>query len=311
MELLEIGLEPLHDFDRIGDRGFVDVDLLEAANERAVLLEILPVFLVGRRADAAQNALRQRGLQKVRGVHRAARGGARANHRMDLVDEENRVLVILDFLHDLLQALFEIAAIARAGEQRAHVEREHRRPGENLRHLVRDDLAREAFGDRGLADAGIADEQGIILLPAAQNLNRAQHFRLAADQRVDAAVARLPVEIDAIGLERAFLLAALAVAALAAFAALAVVLDAARAPAGVRKARTLGDAMADEIDGVIARHVLLLQEIDGVAFALGEQRDKNIGAADVFAAGRLDADNRPLHDPLEARRSACIHPRLR
>ena len=159
VELLEIGLEPLHDFDRVGDRRLIDVDLLEAAHQRAVLLEILPVFLVGRRADAAQHALRQRGLQQIGGVHRAARGGAGADHRMDLVDEENRVLVILDLLHDLLQALLEVAAIARAGEQRAHVEREDRRAGEHVRHFARDDLAREAFGDRRLADAGIADEQ--------------------------------------------------------------------------------------------------------------------------------------------------------
>ena len=127
VELLEIGLQPLHDLDGVGNRGLVDVDLLEAAHQRAILLEILPVFLVGRRADAAQRALRQRGLQQVRRIHRAARRRARADHGVDLVDEQDRVLVLLDLLHHLLQALLEIAAIARAGEQRAHVEREDRR----------------------------------------------------------------------------------------------------------------------------------------------------------------------------------------
>jgi hypothetical protein len=37
----------------------------------------------------------KRGLQQVGGVHRAARGGAGADHRVDLVDEEDRVGVIL------------------------------------------------------------------------------------------------------------------------------------------------------------------------------------------------------------------------
>ena len=97
----------------------------------------------------------------------------------------------LDLLHHLLQALLEIAAIARAGEQRAHVEREYRRARENLRYLVAHDLARQPFGDRRLADAGIAHEQRIVLLPAAQHLDRALHLGLAADQRIDAAVARL------------------------------------------------------------------------------------------------------------------------
>ena len=35
--ILEIGLEPLHDFDRVGDARLVDVDLLEPAHQRAVL----------------------------------------------------------------------------------------------------------------------------------------------------------------------------------------------------------------------------------------------------------------------------------
>ena len=69
----------------------------------------------------------QRRLQQVRRIHRAARGGASADHGVDLVDEQDRAWIVLDLLHHGLQALFEIAAIARAGEQRAHVEREDRR----------------------------------------------------------------------------------------------------------------------------------------------------------------------------------------
>ena len=107
---------------------------------------------------------------------------------------------------DLLQALLEIAAIARAGQQRAHVEREHGRVREHLGHLALDDLAGQALGDRGLADAGIADEQRVVLLPAAQHLDRALHLGLAADQRIDLAVLRLLVEVDAIGVERVALL---------------------------------------------------------------------------------------------------------
>ena len=34
---------------------------------------------------------------------------------------------------------------------------------ENFRHFALDDLAREAFGDGGLADARIADQQRVVL----------------------------------------------------------------------------------------------------------------------------------------------------
>ena len=127
MILLEIGLQPLQDLDRIRHRRLVDVDLLEAAHQRAILLEVLPIFLVGGRADAAERARGKRRLEQIRGIHRAAGGGAGADHRVNLVDEHDRARMRLDLLDDLLEAFLEIAAIARAGEQRAHVEREHRR----------------------------------------------------------------------------------------------------------------------------------------------------------------------------------------
>ena len=57
--------------------------------------------------------------------------------------------------------------------RRAHVECEHGRVLEHLRHFAVHDLARQALGDRGLADAGIADEERVVLLPAAEDLDGA------------------------------------------------------------------------------------------------------------------------------------------
>src|SRR6185312_17137221 len=135
---------------------------------------------------------------------------------------------------------------------------------EHVRHLAIDDAAREPYRDRGLADAGFADEQRVVLLAAAEHLDRAADLAIAADQRIDLAVLRLLVEVDAIGLERVALLLGL-VAGLGVGFFL-------RAARGTRlgHAGPLGDAVADVVDRVVARHVLLLQEIGGVALALGE-----------------------------------------
>src|SRR5690349_22177832 len=57
------------------------------------LFRSLAVVLERRRADAAQLAVRQRRLEDVRGVHRAARGRAGADDVVDLVDEQDRVRV--------------------------------------------------------------------------------------------------------------------------------------------------------------------------------------------------------------------------
>ncbi len=293
VEVLEIGLEPLEDRDGVGDRRLVDVDLLEPAHQRAVLLEILAVFLVGGRADAAHGARSQRRLEQVRCVHRAARRRAGADHGVDLVDEQDGARIGFELLDDLLEPFLEIAAIARSGEQGAHVERKHGGVVQHVRHFAMDDAPRQAFGDRGLADAGLADEQRIVLLPPAQHLDGAADLGLAADQRIDLALARLLVEVDAIGFERVALFLRL----VAGFG-IGVFLGAAHR-ARFRHARPLGDAVADVVDRVVARHVLLLQEVRGMALALGEDRDQHVGAGHLLAAGGLDMDDGALDHALE------------
>ncbi len=156
-------------------------------------------------------------------------------------------------------------------EQRAHVEREDGGVLQHLGHIALDDLAREALGDRRLADAGVADEQRVVLLAAAQHLNGAHNLFLAADQRVDLAVARLLVEVDAVCVKRV----------LAGFPLLALgrlVLVHAAHVAGLRHARPLGDPVADVLHRVEASHLLLLQEVGGVALALGEDGHEHVGA---------------------------------
>ena len=290
---LVIGLEPAQDLDRILDRRLVDVDLLEAPDQRAVLLEIVAVFLVGGRSDAADHAARQRRLQQVRGVHRAAAGGAGADHGVDLVDEQDRARLCLELGQHRLQPLLEIAAIARAGEQRAHVERKDRRVQQHLGHFALDDAARQPLGDRGLADPGVADIERVVLRPPAQDLDRAVDLGLAADQRVDLAALGLLVEVDAIGVERVVrpLLPLLA----------ALLLLGALHPAGLGAAGRLGDAVRDVVDRVEPGHVLLLQEIDGVALALGEHRDQHVGAGHLLAPRGLHVDRGALQHALEAR----------
>ena len=80
--------QPLEDLDRLVDRGRIDDDRLEAALERAVLLDVLAVLVERRRADALQLAARQRRLEHVGRVDRAF-GRAGADERVQLVDEQD------------------------------------------------------------------------------------------------------------------------------------------------------------------------------------------------------------------------------
>src|SRR5262249_56905133 len=115
---------------------------------------------------------------------------------------------------------------------------------------------------------------------------------LAADQRIDFALARLLVEVDAIGIERIALLLRL----VAGFGV--VVLVGAPLRPRFRYARPLGDAVTDVIDRVIARHVLLLQEVRGMALALSEDRDQHVGAGHPLPSGPFNVTPRSLKAPL-------------
>ncbi len=219
---------------------------------------------------------------------------------MDLVDEHHRARIALHLLDHLLQAFLEVAAIAGAGEQHAHVEREHRGVGQHFGHRAVDDAEREPLGQRGLADAGIADVERIVLRPAAQHLDRPLDFGVTADQGVDPALAGLVVQVDAIRGERLVggLLAALG-GGCGRSCGGRLLCAAHRARLG--QIGVLRDSMGDVVDRVEAGHVLELEEIDGVALAFGEHRHQHVRAGNLLAAGRLHVNHRALHHPLEAR----------
>ena len=73
---------------------------------------------------------------------------------------------------------------------------------ESFRHVTADDALREPFDDRGLADAGLADEHGIVLRPPREHLDDAAHFLVAPDHRIELAAPRQLGQVAAVALER-------------------------------------------------------------------------------------------------------------
>ena len=200
--LLVLLLEAAQDRDRVLDRGLADEHRLEAPRQRRVLLDVLPVLVERRRADAVQLAAGKRRLQEVRGVHRAF-ALAGPDQRVHLVDEQDDAARRgRDFLQHRLEALLELAAVFRAGDEGAHVEGEELLLLQRLRHVAVDDPQRQALDDRGLADAGLADEDGIVLGAPGQDLDGAADLLVAADHRVELAVARRLGEVAGVFLQR-------------------------------------------------------------------------------------------------------------
>ena len=81
----------------------------------------------------------------------------------------------------------------------------------DLGNVALGDLLRQAFDDGGLADAGFAEQHGVVLGAAAENLDDALDFVLAADDGSSSPFARQFRQVAAERLERGrldFLLAA-------------------------------------------------------------------------------------------------------
>jgi hypothetical protein len=109
---------------------------------------------------------------------------------VQLVDEQHDLaLRVGDLLEDRLQALFELTSILGAGDERAHVERDDALVAEAFGHVATDDALRQPLDDRRLADAGFADEDGVVLGAARQDLDHPADLVVAPDDRVELALA--------------------------------------------------------------------------------------------------------------------------
>ena len=141
------------------------------------------------------------GLDDVGGVHRAL-GGAGADDGVQLVDEQDDVLGAADFVHDRLDALLELAAVLGAGDHQREVEGDDSFVAQQFGDVAGRDFLGQAFDNGGLADAGFAEQHGIVLGAAAEDLDDALDFVLAADDRIHFAFAGDFGQVAAKGLER-------------------------------------------------------------------------------------------------------------
>ena len=169
-------------------RRLADEDRLEAALQGGVLLDVLAVLVERRRADGLQLAAGQHRLHHVGGVHRAL-GGAGADHGVQLVDEQHHVLARMISSSTPLSRSSNSPRYLAPATMPPEVEGEHALAAQRLGHLAVDDLLGQPLGDRRLAHAGLADQDGVVLGAPAQDLDDPLDLLVPADDRVELVVA--------------------------------------------------------------------------------------------------------------------------
>src|SRR5213078_2412867 len=193
-----------------------------------------------------------------------------------LVDEQDDVPALLDLLHDLLQPLLELAAVLRAGDERGEVERVDLLALQELGNVAVGDALREPLDDGGLADAGLADQHGIVLLAAREDLHDPLDLGLATDDRVELALAGLLREVAPELVEQ--LRGLLALALRAARAGARALTAALAAPAGA------GQHADDLVADLLGVRVEVEQDARGNALVLAHEAEQDVLGADVVVA---------------------------
>src|SRR6266545_3335957 len=176
--------QSLEDVDGVGHGGLVDVDRLEPPLQGRVLLQVLAVLVAGGGADRLKLAPGQHGLEDGGGID-GPFCGSRTHQRVQFVDEQHDVAAGLDLLEHLLQALLEVAAVPRAGDQCPQVQGVDLLALQGLGDVTLDDLGGQPLDDGGLAHAWFADQDRVVLGPAGQDLHDPLDLLLSPDHRVE------------------------------------------------------------------------------------------------------------------------------
>ncbi len=287
MVLLVAAAQPAQDLDRLLERGLVEVDLLDAPGQGAVLLDVLELLERGG-AHQPDLAFRQHGLDQVREVHGAAGGRAGPDHGVHLVDEEDGPRPLLERVEHGLEALLEVAAITGPSQEGARVEGEDLGALEDLGGVRLEEAEGQPFDQRRLAHAGVAHEDGVVLAPPGQDLERALQLGQPPDQRVQLPLPAALGEVHAVraqGITRG---------------GRALLAGAPRRDVRLRRVTGhLRDPVRDVVEDVEPAHALAGQEVDGVGAALGQQRGQDVAHVRLRLPRALHVQDGRLQDAAE------------
>ncbi len=191
--LVALGDAP-ENFDRLIDARRLERDDREAAENRSVLLVDLADAFGRRRRDDADLASREEGLQEIAD---AGAGRALAEERIEVLDDEDDLGVgnRAQLVDEGLEALLDFAAELRPGDERARVELEHARAGEVRGHVTFRDARRERADDGRFSDAGVTDDERMVLEAPLEDLHEPAHFDVASDDGIEFARARFADEV--------------------------------------------------------------------------------------------------------------------
>ena len=122
---------------------------------------------------------------------------AGSDHGVRFVDEQNdRLRRSFDLGNNRLQPVLEFAFDAGPCLQKSHVQHAKQDVAQRRRHIPLGDFESKSLHDGGLADAGLAGEDGIVLAAAREDVDHLAYFKVAAEDRVNLPFLRAARKVD-------------------------------------------------------------------------------------------------------------------
>ena len=100
---------------------------------------------------------------------------------MHFIDEQNDILRPLHLVDDIAHAFFKLAAVLRPGDNACQIQREQPLAPQRLRDPPRRNILRHALNNGSLADTRFADERGVVLVLAREDLQHGFDLALPSD----------------------------------------------------------------------------------------------------------------------------------
>ena len=161
---------------------FVNLHGLETAFQSGILLDVLAVFLRGRRTDAVQLTTGEFRLEHVAQVH-GAFGLACTHDGVDFIDEQQGVAVFFKRVKHGFQTFLEIAAVLCARHQGRQIKCKQLLALQSVRHIAAIDSLGEPFDNSGLTHARFTDQARVVFRLSAQDQDDAADFFFTANHR--------------------------------------------------------------------------------------------------------------------------------
>ena len=184
------------DGDGILHGRFGNHNRLETTLQGGIFFNVLTVFVQGGGTDTVELTPGQHGLQNVAGVHGAV-GFSGTDDGVQLINEQDDTAVALfDFRQYGLQPFLKFTPEFGASNQGTHIQGEDGFVLQAVRHVPADNPLGQAFGDGGFTDAGLTDQDGVVLGFPGQDPDDVPDFAVTADDRVQLL---LPGQVHQVG----------------------------------------------------------------------------------------------------------------